>query len=151
MAGVLTSSIFFRTHKRNALREKTLLALSLAASTLLAGWLLTPLGISKIRATPTWALYSIAASVLLFTVMYWICDIRKQTTWAAFAHPAGANTLLTYLLPDFFYFLVTLFGISYFASHFKYGWPGAVKAALFTAFILAIAAAVTKSRVRMQL
>jgi heparan-alpha-glucosaminide N-acetyltransferase len=151
MAGVLTSTIFFGAHKRNALGEKTLLALAFAVSTLLAGWLLTPFGISKIRATPTWALYSIAASVLLFTILYWICDIRKRTTWAAFAHPAGANTLLTYLLPDFFYFLVSLFGISSFATHFRYGWPGAVKAALFTAFMLAIAAALTRWRVRLQL
>jgi heparan-alpha-glucosaminide N-acetyltransferase len=151
MAGVLTSSIFFGAHKQNVLREKTLLALAFAASTLLAGWLLTSLGISKIRATPTWALYSITASVLLFTLVYWVCDIRKQTTWAAFARPAGANTLLTYLLPDFFYFLVSLFGISYFARHFNYGWPGAVKAALFTAFILCISAALTRWRVRLQL
>lgn len=151
MAGVLTSTIFFGSHKWNSLRQKTLLALSFAAWTLLAGRLFIPLGISKIRATPTWCLYSVAASVLLFTILYWVCDAWKQTTWAAFARPAGANTLLTYLLPDFFYFLLSFFGISYFATHFNHGLPGAAKAALFTACILAVAAVLTRFRVRLQL
>ncbi len=151
MAGVLTSCIFFGAHRWHALRQKVSLALAFALSTLLAGWLLTPLGISKIRATPTWCLYSIAASILLFTALYWLCDVRKQTTWAVFARPAGANTLLTYLLPDFFYFCLSLFGISYFTTHFNHGLPGAVKAALFTACMLAIAAVLTRWRVRLQL
>ena len=34
---------------------------------LMAGWILTPFGISKIRATPTWSLYSIGAAILMFT------------------------------------------------------------------------------------
>jgi predicted acyltransferase len=150
MAGVLTSSIFFGDHKWNSLRQKTLLALVFALSTLVAGWLLTPLGISKIRATPTWCLYSVAASLLLFTMLYWVCDVWKQTSWAAFARPAGTNTLLTYLLPDFFYFFFSLFGITYFATHFNHGLPGVAKAALFTALMLAIATALTRWRVRLQ-
>jgi heparan-alpha-glucosaminide N-acetyltransferase len=150
MAGVLASSIFFGTHKWNSLRQKTLLALVFALSAVIAGWLLTPLGISKVRATPTWCLYSIAASLLLFTTLYWACDIWKRTNWAAFARPAGTNTLLTYLLPDFFYFLLSLFGVSYFTTHFNHGLPGVAKAALFTALMLAIAATLTKWRVRLQ-
>jgi heparan-alpha-glucosaminide N-acetyltransferase len=150
MAGVLASSIFFGAHKWNSLRQKTLLALVFALSAVIAGRLLTPLGISKIRATPTWCLYSIAASLLLFTTLYWACDIWKRTNWAAFARPAGTNTLLTYLLPDFFYFLLSLFGITYFATHFNHGLPGVTKAALFTALMLAIAATLTKWRVRLQ-
>lgn len=151
MAGVLTSTIFFGAHRWSSLRQKTLLALAFALSTVVAGWLLTPLGISKVRATPTWCLYSVAISVLLFTALYWVCDVRRQTNWAAFARPAGANTLLTYLLPDFFYFLLAIFGIRYFATHLNYGLPGAAKAAVFTGVMLAIAAALTRCKVRLQL
>jgi predicted acyltransferase len=67
---------------------------------LTAGRVLTPLGISKIRATPTWSLYSIGAAVLVFALLFWICDVKRRTGWAFFIRPAGENTLTTYLLPD---------------------------------------------------
>jgi heparan-alpha-glucosaminide N-acetyltransferase len=151
MAGVVTSVIFLGAHHWQTLRHRILLGLAFAFSTLAAGWLLTPLGISKIRATPTWSLYSIGAAVLLFAALYWICDVKKQTAWAFFARPAGSNTLLTYLLPDFYYFIFALAGITYFETHFNFGWPGAIRSALFTAFILAIAAVLTRLKVRLQL
>jgi hypothetical protein len=88
---------------------------------------------------------------LLFTALYWICDVKKQTAWASFARPAGANTLLTYLLPDFYYFIISLFGLSYFETHFNLGWPGVVRSTVFTMLILAVAAAFTKSKIRLQL
>jgi predicted acyltransferase len=151
MAGVVTSSIFLGGHRWQETRQKLLFGAGFAYVTLVAGWLMTPLGISKIRATPTWCLYSIGSSVLLFMALYWICDVKKKTAWAFFARPAGSNTLLTYLLPDFYYFIVAWMGFTYFDYHYNLGWPGAVRAAVFTAIILAFAWILTKLRVRMQL
>lgn len=151
MAGIVTSVIFLGAHRWQALRQKTLLACAFAFSALLAGRLLTPLGISKIRATPTWSLYCIGAAVLCFTALYWICDVKRHTSWAFFARPAGANTLLTYLLPDFYYFLISWMGITYFNTHLNLGWPGVVRAIVFTAVMLAIAAMFTRWKVRLQL
>jgi len=151
MAGIVTSVIFLGAHRWQTLRQKTLLALGFAVSTLLVGWLLTPLGISKIRATPTWCLYSIGAAILFFTALYWICDVKKQTGWAFFARPAGANTLLTYLLPDLYYFLTAWVGITYFETHFNLGWTGVLRTVVFTAVILALAAVFTRLKVRLQL
>ena len=151
MAGVVTSSIFLGAHRWHTARQKMLLAVAFAVPVLAAGWLLTPLGISKIRATPTWSLYSIGAAVLCFTLLYWICDVKKRTTWALFVRPAGANTLLTYLLPDFYAFLISLTGAVYFETHFHIGWPGVVKSVVFTLFILGVSAVLTRCRLRMQL
>lgn len=151
MAGVVTSAIFLGNHRWQTARQKMLMAVAFAIPVLIAGWLLTPLGISKIRATPTWCLYSIGAAVLCFTALYWICDVKKRTAWAAIVRPAGANTLLTYLLPDFYAFLITLTGFVYFESHFHVGWPGVVKTVVFTFFILGISALLTRWRLRMQL
>jgi hypothetical protein len=150
-AGIVTSVIFLGTHRWQTLRQKTLLGLSFGISALIAGWFLTPLGISKIRATPTWSLYSIGAAVLLFTALYWICDVKKKTGWAFFAHPAGSNTLTTYLLPDFWYYILAAAGIRYFDLHFNYGWQGVVRCFVFTAFMLAVAALLTRLRVRLRL
>jgi len=151
MAGIVTSIIFLGAHRWQSLRQKILLGLTFGFSALVAGWFLTSLGISKIRATPTWCLNSAGAAVLLFTLLYWVCDVKKRTAWAFFARPAGSNTLLTYLIPDFYYFFVPLFGITYFATHLNSGWPGVMRSVVFTAIVLAIAAGFTKLKIRLQL
>ncbi len=151
MGGIVTSVIFLGNHRWKALGQKMSMAIAFALASLAAGRLLTPLGISKIRATPTWSLYCIAAAVLSFALLYWICDVKKKTGWAFFARPAGSNTLLTYLLPDFYYFLIGFAGITYLDTHFNFGWPGVVRAFVFTAFILAVAALLTRCKIRLQL
>jgi heparan-alpha-glucosaminide N-acetyltransferase len=151
MAGIITSSIFLRADRCPNPRRAILLAIGFGVLILAAGRMLTPFGISKIRATPTWCLYSIGASVLLFTLLYWICDVKKWTKWAFPVHAAGSNTLLTYLLPDLWYFLMVSLGVTYFDMHFNFGWAGVVKTLIFTFFILAMATALTKAKVRLQL
>jgi heparan-alpha-glucosaminide N-acetyltransferase len=151
MAGVVTSAIFLGDHRWRTAHKKMLVAVAFAVPVLAAGWMLTPLGISKIRATPTWCLYSIGAAVLCFTALYWICDVKKRTAWAFLVRPAGANTLLTYLLPDFYDFIVGVTGFLYFETHWHMGWPGVVKCVVFTLFILGISALLTRWRMRMQL
>jgi heparan-alpha-glucosaminide N-acetyltransferase len=150
-AGIVTSVIFLGAHRWQTLGQKTFLGLTFGILSLIAGWFLTPLGISKIRATPTWSLYSIGAATLLFTALYWICDVKKRTGWAFFARPAGSNTLTTYLLPDFWYYILAAMGIRYFDLHFNYGWQGVVRCFLFTAFMLAVASILTRWRVRLRL
>jgi len=153
MAGAATSVIFVGPHSLRwpTFRSKATFALSFGAITLVAARLLTPLGISKIRATPTWCLYSIGTSILLFTLLYWICDVEHHTRWAAFTRSAGSNTLLTYLLPDIWYFALSALGITWFHTHFVWGAPGVIRAIVFTAFILAVSALLTRSKIRLQL
>jgi heparan-alpha-glucosaminide N-acetyltransferase len=153
MAGVATSSIFVQTRGAQAttLRQKTISAILFGVAALLAGWLLTPLGISKIRATPAWCLYSIGSSVLLFTLLYWVCDVKKSVAWARFSRPAGENTLLTYLLPDFYFFIVSACGFTYFTTHLSYGLPGVIRCIVFTALILALSALLTRWKLRLHI
>lgn len=153
LAGVVTSGIFVdsRGLRSTTLRQKSIAAISFGSITLLSGWLLTPLGISKIRATPTWCLYSIGCSVLLFTLLYWVCDVRRAVGWAAFTRPAGENTLLTYLLPDFYFFIASACGFTYFASHANTGLAGVLRCVIFTALILALASLLTKWKLRLQI
>jgi len=56
MAGVIASSIFLGEGARSQSTPTMLLAAGFALVMFAAGRLLTPLGISKNRATPTWAL-----------------------------------------------------------------------------------------------
>jgi predicted acyltransferase len=153
MAGVATSTIFVGPHSLRwpTFRSKATLALSFAAITLVGGRLFTPLGISKIRATPTWCLYSVGASILIFTLLYWICDVRHHTRWAAFTRPAGSNTLLTYLLPDLWYFFLGALGITWFRTHLAWGFPGVIRSIIFTGLIIAVASSLTRWKLRLQL
>jgi predicted acyltransferase len=151
MAGAVTSQIFLGNGKRPAPARAMAIASGFAVLALAAGWICIPLGISKIRATPTWSLWSIAASVLLFTLLYWICDVKRFTSWAFLVRPAGANTLLTYLLPDLWYFLFATLGVTYLDTHLSLGWPAVLKTVAFTILMLTIAWALTKAKVRLQL
>jgi heparan-alpha-glucosaminide N-acetyltransferase len=151
MAGVVTSQIFLGADRRPTPKRAMTIATGFGIVVLIAGWICTPLGISKIRATPTWSLYSIGASVLLFTVLYWICDVKRVTTWAFPIRAAGANTLLTYLLPDLWYFLFAAMGVTYLDTHLAAGWPAVVKTIAFTVLMLGLASVLTKARVRLQL
>ena len=151
MAGVVTSTIFLGKHRWQSLQHRMLLALAFALSTLAGAWLFIPLGISKIRATPTWCLASIGASVLSFMLLYWLCDVKGKTRWAMLVKSAGENTLLTYLLPDIYYYLALLFGFTYFDRHFNTGAAGVASAVVFTLVILAISAVLTRLRIRLQL
>jgi heparan-alpha-glucosaminide N-acetyltransferase len=148
MAGIVTSTIFLSDSLAATAKQKALWAFVLAAAFFLAGWLLTPLGISKIRATPTWGLYSAGAATLAFLALYWVCDVRRHVRWAAIVKPAGSNTLLTYLLPDLF--CVTLGSLA-FLNPWGHGWQGVVQSLIFTLLILGISAILTRHKIRMQL
>ncbi len=151
MAGIVTSTIFLGAHRWRRLRDKMLLAFAFAMATLAVAGLLAPLGISKIRATPTWCLASVGASVLVFMGLYWICDVKSRTRWASFVKPAGENTLLTYLLPDIYAYLTALVGFTYFETHLRTGMTGVARSAVFSLLILAIAALLTRWRIRLHL
>ncbi|WP_263356439.1 DUF5009 domain-containing protein [Acidicapsa ligni] len=147
-AGIVTSQIFLTDSFAKTFKQKATVALGFAALLFLSGFLLTPLGISKIRATPTWGLYSAGAATLCFLLLYWICDVHKHTRWALPVKSAGSNTLLTYLLPDLFD--VTLGGLVIFQG-WDYGLPGVIKTLILTALMLCISTVLTKAKIRLQL
>jgi heparan-alpha-glucosaminide N-acetyltransferase len=155
MGGIVAAQIFFGPRpgrdERPPARTATLLASAFALLALVAGWFVVPLGISKIRATPAWTLWNIGAAVLAFTLLYWICDHWKKTRWAVPFHPAGANTITTYLLPDAWYFLLGTLNVTWFITHLNFGWQGVLRSIVFTMLMLGIASALTRARVRLQL
>lgn len=150
--GIVASTIFTGDHKWQSIKQKISLGLGYAVIACAAGWLLSPLGISKNRGTPTWGLWSIALAAACFTLLYWLCDVKKKTGWAWLFQPAGANTLLTYLLPDYFYFLIPLLGITFLNTHFVTGFPGIARAVIFTVVMLLLARVFTNQwKVRLAL
>jgi predicted acyltransferase len=148
MAGIVASTIFLDSALAKTFKEKAQWALGYAAILLGAGWILLPFGVSKNAATPSWCLFCSGISVLLFLALYWLADVRRVTRWAAIIKPAGSNTLLTYLLPDLFYFGASLF---VFTMPWSSGWSGVVRSVTFTFGILCLSGLLTRMRLRLQL
>jgi predicted acyltransferase len=116
------------------------------------GYVLAPLGISKNRGTPTWCLWTMAACIILFVLLYWICDVKKKTAWALPMKSAGSNTLTTYLLPDYWEMLIGVMGIRFFSQPlFHGGWTGITWTFFFTGLMLLISTVLTKWKVRLAL
>ena len=145
MTGIVITQIF---SSLGSLQQKLLRCFLFGAVCLAAGALLSPLGISKIKATPTWCLYSAAAAMIVYAALYWICDVKGRIAWAAIVKPAGSNTLTTYLIPDLFYFAIAGFAVT---EPFRHGWPGVLRAFVFTFVMLGLAGAFTKAKIRLQL
>lgn len=148
MAGVVFSLILFDDAFAANLKKKLYWSGALALILFAGGLAALPLGVSKNHATPTWCLFSEAACVAILAALYYLVDIRRITTWAGFVKPVGSNTLLTYLLP---WICLSIPFLSYISAGGSSGAYGVFRAFLFTAFILALSAVLTKWRVRMQL
>lgn len=148
MAGIFTSTLVLGDAFPLASPRRTVWAVAMAVLLLIAAAACAPLGISKASATPTYTLICAAAAILVFIALHWICDVHRRIRWAAFARPAGSNTLLTYLLPDLT-FAIT--GAAVLCTRWDHGWPGVLQACLFTALMVAVTALLTRCSVRIQL
>jgi len=150
MAGVVLTVIFVQI--KWELNKKMIVALGYALATGALGYALKGLGISKNRGTPTWGLWTMAACIVLFMALYYLCDVKKITAWAAPVRSAGSNTLTTYLLPDYWGMIIGVTGITLFRAQMLHEhWTGVVWCFIFTGIILGISTLLTRAKVRLSL
>lgn len=148
MAGLLLSMIFIKNDITSSLKLKITWGIGYAIILFLAGWLLLPFGLAKIGSTPSYTLFSSGICILLFILMYVVVDIKGHSRWASFLKPAGSNPLLTYILPDIYY---AILGLTHANIINPEGWPGVLRALIFSLFILAVSALMTRLKIRLQL
>ncbi|HLJ85823.1 MAG TPA: DUF5009 domain-containing protein [Candidatus Angelobacter sp.] len=134
MAGLLASMILTGDGIASSLRQKLSWATIGAVIFFVLGWFLRPLGISKIRGTPTWCLYCMSASLVVVVLLYWFADVRRGLLWTGFARIVGANALLAYFLPYTAYLIAQL---GWLTADGSSGWLGIGKSMFFTSLILA--------------
>ncbi|MBV7528520.1 DUF5009 domain-containing protein [Chitinophaga sp. sic0106] len=106
--------------------------------------------ISKIHATPSWALFSAASCVAVFAVLYYLIDVKRISKWTEFFRPAGANPLLTYILPDIVYFLLIFLGL-HLPDVVGHGLPGIIWSAVYAVLMLFLVKGLNKLNIRLQL
>lgn len=147
LCGLVTSLVFFGPERGRPFLHALLLALALAA----LAFLLRPyFKISKIYATPTWALYSSAICVLLFAALYWLVDLRRISGWTALVRPAAANPLLVYVIPYIVYALMRILHLAL-PDALGSGWPGLLWALAYAMFVMALAAGLNRMQFKLQL
>ncbi len=152
LSGVIVSLIFLNKDKEVTSRAKITQTLGLALFLFVIGYMLRPLyGISKIYATPSWALYSAAICTVLYILIYWLIDVAGIKGWAKILKPAGSNPLLAYILPSIILAVFRIFGITILSDYFGEGITGIIRSVLFSFIIVGITDLLTRLRVRLQL
>ncbi|MBV8254851.1 MAG: DUF5009 domain-containing protein [Chitinophaga sp.] len=106
--------------------------------------------ISKINATPSWALNSAAICVVVFSILYYIIDVKQINKWTTFFRPAGSNPLLTYILPNIVYFLLIYLGIQL-PAMLDQGVTGILWSACYAILMLFLVKGLNKLHIRLQL
>ena len=160
LCGVIVGTLFATSQKERDPRAKILFLLPFGICLYMAAVLLRPIqGISKIRATESYALVSAGLCTLAFLGFYLVLDVLKIRRWSSFLRPVGTNPLLAFILPDILRSALGL--LSRLAAHdlYRWLWPfaeqggaaGMLNALALTALILLITAFATRSKVILKL
>lgn len=108
LSGLLATLILEKYSKNNF--PKFIISLvTIGVISILAGIILRNLLIvAKIQPTPGWVLICVGISMLLFSLIYWIIDIKKNIRWSFFLKQAGENSFTTYITASVLYCLISL-------------------------------------------
>lgn len=114
-----------------------------------ASWQWFP--ISKIWATPSWALMSAFCCTLLFALVFVVVDVLKVQRWCALFAPAAANPLLAYILPYMLGAAAAIAGWHIRPDAFDSGLAGIVWSLVFACVIVLFTAGLTRLGLKLKL
>lgn len=148
-AGVIISLLFF---DRKIPLKINWPVIVFAILFFVTGYLLRPyFGISKIKGTPSWTMFSAAICTVLFYFLYWLMEIKKQTKWSDFFMPAAANPLLIYILPGIIYYFNLAFKIEIIPDYFREGIPGIIWSLVFSVIMLYVMRIFNRFKIQLHL
>lgn len=152
LCGIVLSLLFFDKEIIKKIYRRFIAACLFALAAVIAGYLLRPYyAISKIHATPTWCLYSVAICSVLFSILYWLTDIRKFDKWVSFFQPAASNPLLVYILPAIIMYLQIWLGFYFMPAEFHQGILGIAWAVCYAVLIMFLAMGLNRLKIKLQL
>jgi heparan-alpha-glucosaminide N-acetyltransferase len=151
ISGIILSLLFFDLRQNKTTSRRIIEAFIFAAVLFVAGFFLRPYyQISKIWATPTWALYAAGICTLIFIFLYWLIDLKKASAWTEFFKPAASNPLLTYIIPFILFALFRLIGFSW-PDIFYQGVYGIIWSMVFAVLVMTAVRGLNKLKIRLQL
>lgn len=148
-AGVIISLLFF---DRKVMPKINWAVIGCAILFFASAYFLRPYyGISKIKGTPSWTMFSAAICTVLFYFLYWLMEIKKQTKWSDFFMPAAANPLLIYILPGIIYYFNATFNLHIIPDYLREGVPGIIWSLLFSTIMLLVMKICNKYKIQLHL
>ena len=148
-AGVIISLLFF---DRKGPVKINWAVIGFALLFFITAVLLRPYyGISKIKGTPSWTMFSAAICTVLFYFLFWLMEVKKQTKWSNFFMPAAANPLLIYILPGVIYYFCKAFNIHIIPGYFREGVPGIIWSLVFSTIMLFVMKICNKYKIQLHL
>jgi predicted acyltransferase len=151
LGGVLTSIIFKHFRKLNQNLKMTLIFLGFSALLIALSMITRPYWkLAKLGATPAWLFLCSAFTLLAFTTIYWIADVRRKSGWFNFIKPAGTDTLLCYLIPYFLYSIIRFSGFQW-PEAIVTGGIGIVKSLLLALLCVLITGLLNRGGVKLKL
>ncbi len=118
---------------------------------ILAGFFVRPYaeGISKIHSTPAWVFICTGISIVVFTMLIWLVDIKGKQHFFSVIKPAGTSTLTCYLVPYFLYSLYNLIGFNY-PSFLNVGTGGLIRSMTVAFLVIQFTGFLEKKRLRLK-
>jgi len=107
--------------------------------------------ISKIWATPSWALLSVFYCALIFAILYWVVEVKQWKAWCAFFEPAANNPLLIYILPYILIAAMGTFGWTIRPEALSTGAAGIIWSLGFAVFMMVLVTGLNKIGIRLKL
>jgi len=148
-AGVIISLLFF---DRKVTPKINWAVIGFAILFFVTAYFLRPYyGISKIKGTPSWTMFSAAICTVLFYFLYWLMEIKKQTKWSDFFMPAAANPLLIYILPGVIYYFNAAFNLHIIPEYLRQEVPGIIWSLLFSTIMLLVMKLCNKYKIQLHL
>lgn len=148
-AGIIISLLFF---DRKVAAKINWAVVVFAVLFFITGYLLRPYyGISKIKGTPSWTMFSAGICTVLFYFLYWLMEVKKHIKWSNFFMPAAANPLLIYVLPGVLYYGCKAAKIHIIPGYFRVGVPGIIWALVFSTIMLFVMKLCNKYKIQLHL
>jgi predicted acyltransferase len=151
MGGVLLSVLYVQLTNSEKDQSIWIGFIAVGIAMIVAGFIIRTFaeGISKIHSTPAWIFICTGISVLIFTSLIWLIDIKSKQHWFNFIRPAGTSTLTCYLIPYFWYSLYNLVNFHY-PEIFNHGAGGLLRSIVFAFLVVRLTGFLEKKRLRLK-
>ncbi len=106
-------------------------------------------GISKIYATPAWVFICMGITLVVFSLLIYLVDIKEKQNWFRLVKPAGTSTLTCYLVPYLLYSVFRLFNFHY-PAFLNNGAGGIIRSFLITCLVMGIVSVLEQKKLRLR-
>lgn len=136
-AGILATLVFLKVPREKSKLSALILVIA-GVLNIFYGLMTRPVwGISKIQGTPSWLAICTGIGLILFVLLYYLADIKKNVSWAAIISPAGTATLTCYMLPYFIYPIRNMISFRL-PDVLNNAWPGLLVSMLFALIVVTV-------------